>query len=159
MKHRIISGGKNIKISNPVFNSGEKNIKQIKYQWRKYQIIKHRIISGEKNIKISSTVFKSGRENIKYLWREYQNIKHRVIGGGENIKNIKRTIDQWRNITISSIILVTGKISKAICISGRGRWVIFVSFFECKKMPKGQTLCDLEEVATTLHDLRHEGKF
>ena len=151
MKHRIISGGKNIKISNPVFNSGEKNIKQIKYQWRKYQIIKHRIISGEKNIKISSTVFKSGRE--------YQNIKHRVIGGGENIKNIKRTIDQWRNITISSIILVTGKISKAICISGRGRWVIFVSFFECKKMPKGQTLCDLEEVATTLHDLRHEGKF
>ena len=124
--------------------------------------MKHRIISGEKNIKISSTAFKKKQEKyqqVKYLWWEYQNIKHRIISGGKNIKNIKRTIYQWRDITISSKILVAGKISNAICISGRGGWGSFVSFFECKKMPKGQTLCDLEEVATTFHDVRQEGKF
>ena len=60
----------------------------------------------------------------------YNNIKQ-IISGGKNFK----------------------------CISGRGGWGSFVSFFECKKMPKCQTLCDLEEVATTLHDMRQEGKF
>ena len=60
----------------------------------------------------------------------YHNIKQ-IISGGKNFK----------------------------CISGRGGWSGFVSFFECKKMPKGQTLCDLEEVGTTLHDVRQEGKF
>ena len=150
-----------MKISSTVFKSGEKNIKGSNVCCGNIKILNTELLVEGKISKYQTQYSKvAGKiSKIKYLWREYQNIKHRVIGGGENIKNIKRTIDQWRNITISSIILVAGKISKAICISGRGRWVIFVSFFECKKMPKGQTLCDLEEVATTLHDLRHEGKF
>ena len=94
------------------------------------------LLVAKKNIKISSTAIKSGRKSIKKSNICGGNIKHRIISGGKNIKNIKRTIYEWRDITISSKLLVAGKISNVL-VAAVGGVVLFPSL-NVRKCPKVQ---------------------